>query len=797
MIRGCSAAVIVLAALVRLTSVHPRTPWWDLDPSRQPLAETGLLPSWGLVLDALVWVASGVGVCACVAGGQRLKWKTGVLALSGAVSAAVHAAWSADSPTSLGGPDDLFTGSAWAASIVGGWALTQLAADARLRGLLTVVLLGAGWMLAARGAHQVFIEHPRTVATFRSEQSQILAAQGIEPGSAAAREFERRALQPEAIGWVGLSNANATVLAASLVGMAGLLAGVLARRETRGKRPDGSGETGVLVLGVMACALGLILTFSKGGLAAGALGGALLGLSAWAIRGRARVPGWVVLTGPALAALALGAVAVRGVIGERVGELSLLFRSQYLVGACGTIGELFPRGTGPGGFKAFYALHKPALSPELVESAHSVLFDWTATLGLGGAAWGVLLTAWSVMITREARRVILCRHLGEGTRSPTGSRAAGGAWLGALIVVGALALCWCREYPTVAPDEWPLRVVGAMGWLGTIVVVVRAGVAGEGFGVVGCCAAALGVVTHAQIEVTPVLPGTGAWVFALIGVSASCVCSSGGEESGVRGLRRAWAAAPVVAGVAGAGAIVSGLSGVVEWERELQRGSAVISRLAGARGVLDQDPGAPGSREKLLEAVEIVMGGGAAQGEHGDRERRAEAFALSLVHESAEELGRAWSIRPHSLKPAEHALRMRVELARTLAAYGRDQRAKEECAAAVTFIDRLLNGYPNHPGVRRHSLSFTAGALVAIASVDGDRSHVELAARLWGELCVAEPGSLTARVRLADSLESLGRHDDAVIAAREAVRVSESLRLDPIKQLQGDAKRRIDTILEK
>src|SRR5690606_11618084 len=112
---------------------------------------------------------------------------------------------------------------------------------------------------------------------------------------------------------------------------------------------------------------------------------------AWAARRErlGRLGGWVAI---AAVGSALVAVAARGVAGEKIGELSLLFRWFYLQGSARIIAEHPWLGVGPAGFRDAYLLAKPALSPEEVTSPHSVVFDWMSTLGvLAGGAWAVLL----------------------------------------------------------------------------------------------------------------------------------------------------------------------------------------------------------------------------------------------------------------------------------------------------------------------------------------------------------------------------------------------------------------------
>jgi hypothetical protein len=82
------------------------------------------------------------------------------------------------------------------------------------------------------------------------------------------------------------------------------------------------------------------------------------------------------------------------VIGERMGQLSLLFRWFYMEAAVRIgVGHL-PLGVGPDGFQQAYMLAKNPLSPEDVTSSHNMLLDWFATLGVFGLAWLVLWVSW-------------------------------------------------------------------------------------------------------------------------------------------------------------------------------------------------------------------------------------------------------------------------------------------------------------------------------------------------------------------------------------------------------------------
>ena len=112
---------------------------------------------------------------------------------------------------------------------------------------------------------------------------------------------------------------------------------------------------------------------------------------------------------PAIIAAALLAVIARGLVGERIGELSLLFRWFYMQGATHIFADHWLLGVGPADFKDAYMIAKPATSPEDVSSPHSILLDWVATLGLGGLAWCVLFLVWSSAAGRALAARADCR----------------------------------------------------------------------------------------------------------------------------------------------------------------------------------------------------------------------------------------------------------------------------------------------------------------------------------------------------------------------------------------------------
>ena len=206
------------------------------------------------------------------------------------------------------------------------------------------------------------------------------------------------------------------------------------------------------------------------------------------------------------------AIVARGVVGESVGELSLLFRWFYIEAASRIALDHPLLGVGPGGFKDAYAVAKNPISPENAASPHSVLFDAAATMGLAVGA-GVL-----ALVVLAAQRAAggLLRAAPAEEQAATFPRLALVAGPALAVVIGvrfelqsvggltlALALAW---------------VLGLAGWV-ALAWAMRRGPSGQA--VLGAAAAALVLIAHGQIEMTPVLIGSASLWAAWLGVAVS------------------------------------------------------------------------------------------------------------------------------------------------------------------------------------------------------------------------------------------------------------------------------------
>jgi hypothetical protein len=904
-VRALSAAAIAFATLVRLVSTHARFPWWELDPSRQPIPESALLPSQGFTLDLIVWIASLLGVAACILLREPLRWVTGLLAAFGSTGALF--AFILMPARAGSGPDDASLGSAWAAAVIGAWALTHLARDRAIRAGLIAVLAGAACALAAKGAYQVFIEHPATIAHYKANADAMLAAQALEPGSSGAKEFERRLMQPEATAWVGMSNANASILAATLALLLGFA--VAAWRSVKETNLP-TGIAGVLSLATLAAAAGLAMTFSKGGIVTGALAVSLtLGVAvlfrdrtpsvseradeqnrspsrllrdgfetrhpsgptgrravatgeASPQRGRAQpvVSGLespsprrgegtpatnstekdlsnVDSTSPqptpfplfslslSLPLLALLAVLIRGLLGERLHELSLLFRSQYLLGASRVIAHSFPWGVGPGGFKPAYALYKPPLSPESIESPHSILFDWTATLGIFGVAWCALLFIWLYQAGRTASQADPTTISKPNPTAPApnqhNTQNAQKFWPWLIIPLAACLVAWSRESPTIAPDEWPIRVFAVIAWLATITCALRIPTTAitTRWTTASFFAAAVALATHAQIELTPILPATASFVFLLIALATT----SPHDPTATPSEPRAQARGQNQPGIAPHRSspykekdqlrilLLTPLVCLVfrtfdlgdcaaAWESHLRSAAETVAPIAALRPLIANFGNDPNAATAVATELSRLFPGRTINPDAASI-ARAYADATDAITDSAwASLLAARSAygmpinRP--LRPLEAAIRLRLGVAIDCAAMGQAEAAKRHVDATAKLIEQVESDRLASRPAEAFAPT-TASAYQAIHSIDPDPKWLSLAADRWRTVITQDPQALTPVLRLIDILEQLGGEQagaEMPPLARRALELNENLRLDPLKQLSPAQRTRLEAL---
>lgn len=766
--RATLVGVIVMlwSIAARVLTSHDPFPGWSGDPFAVPTPILGVTPAISILHDGVLLAAAVlVFVGEHRRGIRPPAWET-VLAALGVGGASMHAlVWHA------GEPQHVLTASAWIAAMTAGLAARTAAHDPLARRLLVAGLVALVAPIAIKGLAQVYIEHPAMMEAFRRDRDAIIASHGWTPDSAMARAYVRRLSQPEATGWFGMANIVATVGAAGFTFGLGLLAQVW--RTSASNRAGGIvGAVALLLVSIAA----VVLAGSKGGYAAALLGAVLVGVGVFA--GRLSGAGVVRLTrflGMGVVVLVLTAVAVRGLVGTRVGELSVLFRAFYLQGAASVYLSEPVWGVGPGGFKSAYALLKNPLSPEDVSSPHNVLFEFAATLGLFGVAWAALWLAW----VRQTGRAIL--RTNEQAVQEAGWLPRHEVGVVAVAILFATVAASLLEQPLASPETALVRVGGAG------LAVVFAGVAlahlrGAGGLHTPVAAAALVVAAHSLIELTPTAHGSTAWVMAIVGASTAGLGTA--RRLPGHGLRRGLADALPVAVSGGALlAVLVPLDRVWGWERCLRAAYARAEVIAEITSSV-RDARRPGSGESMDAVVERVRGalveGGMA---FGPVTPQTLPDAIRRLRESAmlgaaSELDRAAAIMPDDL--ATQRAGAQVQLMMAAEPRGPDSNLSPQSVILAKFLPALPVGQEvGAPGFA----AWRAGVQEAAFALDGNADRWQSAAALWAAACLEAPHSVFYPMQAARAYERCGQRAIAARYAKEALGNHEKARLDPTQGL--------------
>lgn len=775
---------VLTMVLLRCLAAPEPFPYWDVDPGAVVLPVTGLTPAMSLAVDVVIMLAAGLALLGEVlAGATILLWPV-MLWVLGCCGATIHGL-----ALRSGSIDDLRIGATWCAAMSAGLGAMHLCRDPRMKRVTLAAALGIIAMLAAKGAVQVFYEHADTVAHYRQDRESYLRSQGWLPNSVAAKNFERRLNQPEATGWFGLANVFATFAACAAVGLTGCA--ILAWRESRINRRMPDGWAGVLSLGALAALGALVLAGSKGGFTAAALGLAMLAVFMLARRGaRPRLlPGrWGGILAVGIVAAALAAIVLRGFVGERVGELSLLFRWYYMEGAIRAFVES-PKsilwGTGPDGFRDAYMRLKPALSPEEVSSPHSVLFDWGATLGVFGLAWGALWISWVWRLGRG----IAC----DGRQSPlhpvstgnlpihpesgrtAGTRAEG--WFVVLSISAAVLIASWLERAMGSPEQAAARFAGLAGWIGISLGLLQLlRVSGASIAVLGI--AVLTAAIHCQIEVTPIWSGSACWIAIVLGAAGA-----GAARPSVRRHEDAGLIAPVFAiGLSGVIAWL-GVVPVSRWEAALSQAADHMRPMAEIKMRLSKlsTTRPEGDSMDLLarDLAELTQSPPPVSSE--ELQRSMARLTMKTCSGAAVALNHAEQLAPRHFTTVETLCRLLMEQAAAESALGRGAQASaledQALEVAHAFAARrpgpAIFGLIGNIQASRFEFNHERGALAG-------------AVIAWTRASQLDPYGTSFPLRTFRLLESSGRTEEAVPWAIRLLELNDLQRLDPLKKLSDD-----------
>ena len=720
MLRAGALSIAALAALRCLVSITPMM-WFDVDPRLNPAPFAGIGIDTSMLLDLLTLAASGLvlltAACRREAGMDLATW---LMILMAPAALVLVVCWA---PSDI---DHLWRGANTMAALMGAIALmVACRADEAdfLRRTVLGILVGVAGALLVRGFMQLLVEHPDTVEYFHAHRAEVLASNGWDATSHQAAVFERRLSQAEATAWFGFSNIYSSIIGACLL--------ITAVTAFAMRRTEGSWK---FVLA--ACAAGAfaleIQNGSKGALGALAIGALFI---AWVRRRNAPSPEVHSLVAIGAVVLVWIAVVARGFMGERLLELSLLFRWHYLVGAVEMLKSHWLTGVGPDGFQGAYLLARPLASPEEVNSAHNALLDWMAAYGIAGVGIGAAVLTMVGMVGGSAARLVRS-DVDRSSVQSADCLATSIKWSClVLLFCGAIAIAW--ESPSLGVIDLAARVAGVVAALALGVAVIIGFAQARTAMLVACCGAGVMIVVHSQLEMVLFQHGSACWALALLGVGAAAF--SPAAVAGAPLPIASWrvtvtgpvAAIPAVLAAFLIGPAVESFRQESRVESAAQIASTSIAHSAADLVVASQSP--PRARLAIK---------GAEYHNLAARELLDSAQAQEAAHQSRAAIA---AVSPYYLHGH-------------LAA-----RARVAHAAATQAL------------VRAGELAWTDSAAAFESALELDRRNTQL----W--------------IRLAESRALSGDRTGAVAAIMSAIHCDDSYRLDALRQLTPQARAALES----
>lgn len=791
---ACAAALIGAIVSLRMLVTYETMPGWSSDPTIGDVAiGTAIGPAMRLALDAAMMLAGALVLV--------IRWKSGdrtgrgvastlaaTLTAAGLVAAIYHLGFNPHASL-----EDWLGTSDLAAGFSACAAAAALVRGGRAHRVLAAVVVGAVIVVTAKGLLQYFVEHDQTVAAFKASRDQILASNGWEPGSPAALAYERRLLQREATGWFGLSNVFASVVGAGALALAGMALGASTTLHRR-----------ILLAAAAVAALGLGLSASKGGIAAAVIAGVVLAALTLLRRGRFSFNSsrWVrvavVLLPLAMVAAGQLAILARGRVGERIGELSLLFRWFYIRGAARIFAEHPVTGVGTAGFKDAYMIAKVPIAPEDVASPHSWPWDLVATLGLGGAALLVAWLVWLISAGKTAASVI--RHdAAPAEPASTDPATADAAAIERRIIFAACAAagiaCVWVERTATAPETAVMKLTGIAAWI--VVSVIAASALRQTAAMLGLVAAACSLALHSQIEMTPVWIGSAAWFMVVIGLAAAGSPSTNASAAAIASGRAKFVGsmslAALVLMVAVALVFVVNRARLAwQWQSLVEQAAERAVQVTRLQIRLQEALHAPTQGERTQQVERVCSDFAIAPPAGRDLAQWAPGAvneaAAALWPGSLADLLVAAGMIPGYEPLRESASRLAMRLAFLPDIEERDRYVRvaiEESQAASRAGRNRVSGLAWHATVM---LELVDRGLVA----ESDGIPAARASLLSAH--EADPYNFQHAVRLAKADQRLGRSADSQQWARKALALEELARLDPLKRMDDATRREMNRL---
>lgn len=299
--------------------------------------------------------------------------------------------WSSDRFAALIGA------STWMAAMVVLWTMTQLVRSWQRVRVVAGVLVGILLALVAQGLIYRFADAPDLRRMWQTEKPRLLAERGWEPDSFQARQFERKLLAAEPMGFSHSPN----TFAAQVVMLGCVVVGLVLQRWKDG---DESGWVGAAALPLLPAACMPYFTGTKAAAVTAALGVPLLLVAArfgpWLAERRRRV----FLVGVSGAVVLSLLVVGYGLVTGSLPGAGLNFRWSYWVGSAALFADHPLLGVGWNNFAAGYLPYRVARATEEIRDPHNLLLRFFCELGIVG---GLAALAWLVISAWESTRPVV------------------------------------------------------------------------------------------------------------------------------------------------------------------------------------------------------------------------------------------------------------------------------------------------------------------------------------------------------------------------------------------------------
>lgn len=799
---ACVAAAVMVAVLVfKATSTLDPMPGWSGDPTLVAGPILAMTPTPSMIADLVLCLASAAAIAI---GLPRLTPRNRVISLVAVLVVLLLAVAVPHMRTALRDPHLALTLTAWQAALTAGVAAFALRTVPRARAILAAGTLALIAAFFTRALVQYFIEQPAAYATFRATKSSFLAAQGWAEGSPNALAYERRVSQQEATAWFGMANVLASYGAAFAACFATWTIAAIAR----GASAASARARFTLVACTLACIALVIMAGSKGGYAALLLGLALASLAAWrSTRGMEttrRLRRTSLSLGPALIAFALVAIVARGVVGERISELSLLFRWHYMLGALRTFIENPLFGVSPTGFKDAYMRLKPPISPEDVSSPHNVLLDLITGLGLVGVAWSILAffaaaLAGRMLLAPRAKPDPAAPRDREPLAATPGARPAFLALAG-----GTIAAAWL-ESEAVTPEAALVRIIAILGGMSVAGLALRTHERAPRLFAMGLSVGAIVILVHAQIELTWAIIASAPLLAVLVGLGAGGVPR--GFEPPATSSSRLNLPTAAIPGLVSAILVALLIPNVVTWERSLNRAYADVASLASINDRLQALAAATRTRDPIARDLAASLGAELLTPQQANA-----SFTFGDLTTAYGKFRRGrMTAALTSLEPAQHVATRDVETQRAVSSLALrlsleydevgDFRGSDVAAAqAVNIATETVAA--NNGSATATSWAGTVHRTRAIALsktskpsyYDPVANNREAEIRYLIHAAAFAPYEPSHPAWLAEAYAAQGDAANAATWAKEALRRDALLRLDPIRQFDAARRGRMESL---